>query len=283
MKRLMAAIWTLLVMFLAILLLADYSNNKMVEKFNDGTYENNPMGFLGFMEPYVNIYNKGNVYYMLGQYELAQEQYELALESNPDEREDCRLRVNLALSLVAQINPNEITDENLEDVLAILDEARDVLCENGCASRDDDSGHFPDAQRLKNEIDEFYDSLVNPPSDDPEPSEDPSETPTPTPEGSETPTPTPEGSETPTPSPEGSETPTPSPGDGETPTPTPEDGGDTPTPTPGGGEGDSPTPTPTMTPEEEILYIQGLAQEERYAGANGEPDESGGYVSGTPW
>ena len=42
MRRLMAAIWTILAMFLVILLLADYTNNKMIEKFNQGKYEQNP-------------------------------------------------------------------------------------------------------------------------------------------------------------------------------------------------------------------------------------------------
>ena len=282
MKRFLAAVLTLLVMFLAVLLLADYSNNKMIDNYNNGIYENNPLGFLGFMEPYVNSYNRGNIYYTLGQYELAQQEYEQAMQSNLTERQDCRLRVNYALSLVEQIDPNNITEENLDEVLAILDQARDILCENGCASRDDNSGHYPDAQTLKNEIDEFYDSLINPPGqDDPTPTPDPSETPTPTPEGSETPTPTPEGSETPTPTPEGSEP-------SGTPTPTPEGGDEpsgTPTPTPEGGEpSGTPSPTPTMTPEEQILDIQAQGQEERYDGVNGSPDDPAtGYSGGTPW
>jgi tetratricopeptide (TPR) repeat protein len=281
MRRLVAAIWTIIAVFLAILLLADYSNNKMIEKYNKGIYEQNGLGFLGFVEPYVNLYNRGNIYYTLGQYELAEQEYASAMEYDLEDPQDCRLRVNYALSLVEQIDPNNITEENLDEVLAILDQARDILCENGCASRDDNSGHYPDAQTLKNEIDEFYNSLVQPPEEDPTPT--PSETPTPTPEG-DTPTPTPEGDETPTPTPEGGEdTPTPTPEGGDEPTPTPDDG-QGPTPTPEGGDGGA-TPTPTMTPEEQIIDIQNQGQQERYEGANGTPDDpySGFNNTGTPW
>lgn len=283
MKRFVAAIWTLIAIFLVILLLADYSNNRLIENFNNGKYEQNPMGFLGITEPYVNYYNRGNVYYALGQYELAEEEYEQAMRSELQERQDCRLRVNYALSMVEQINPNEITEDNLDDVLAILDAARDVLCENGCASRDDNSGHYPDAQTLKNEIDEFERQLLEQFEEDPTPT--PTETPTPTPteEPTETPTPTPEGSQTPTPTPEG-DSPTPSP-EGDTPTPTPD--GDVPTPTPDGDEGGDgqPTPTPTLSPEEQILEIQSEAQDARYAGVNGTPDDTSTAFSnnGTPW
>lgn len=282
MKRFVAAIWTLIAIFLVILLLADYSNNKLIENFNNGKYEQNPMGFLGITEPYVNYYNRGNVYYALGQYELAEEEYEQAMRSELQERQDCRLRVNYALSMVEQINPNEITEDNLDDVLAILDAARDVLCENGCASRDDNSGHYPDAQTLKNEIDEFERQLLEQFEEEPTPT--PTETPTPTPteEPTESPTPTPEG-DTPSPTPEG-DSPTPSP-EGDTPTPTPD--GDVPTPTPDGGEGGDgqPTPTPTLSPEEQILEIQSEAQDARYAGVNGTPDDTSTAFSnnGTPW
>ena len=273
MKRFVAAIWTLIAIFLAILLLADYSNNRMIEKFNEGTYEQNPLGFLGFTEPYVNSYNRGNIFYTLGQYELAEQEYEQAMRSELEERQDCRLRVNYALSMVEQIDPDTITEDDLDEIFAILDEARDVLCENGCASRDDNSGHYPDAQTLKNEIDEFEQQLREQFNLDP--------TPTPTPEPTETPTPTPEGTETPTPTPEGTDTPTPTP-DGETPTPTPD--GETPTPTPDGGDG-GPTPTPTLSPEDQILEIQAEAQQERYEGANGTPDDTSTAYSnnGTPW
>ena len=304
-RRLTAALWTVIAIFLAILFLADYSNNRMIEKYKNGIYEQNPLGFLGFVEPHVNHYNRGNVFYSLGLYERAQEEYELAMRSHLDEPSDCRLRVNLALSMVEQINPDQINDDNLQQVLEILDEARDILCENGCASRDDNSGHYPDAQRLKNEIDEFEASLLNPPEEEqtpdetptPTPTPSPTETPTPTPEGGEeTPTPTPEGGEdTPTPTPEGGEdTPTPTPEDGDTPTPTPSDENGTPTPTPDGGEGGPTptpggeggnTPTPTLTPEQQILDLQAQAQNERYEGANGVPDDPYGAFnnSGTPW
>ena len=284
MKRAMAALWTIVAMLLLMVILADLSNNEMIEKFRNGIYEQNPFGMLGFTEPYINHYNRGNIFYSLGDLDRAREEYGKALKSDPDEPMDCMIRVNLALSLVKGIDVKNINDDNLGDVLEILDEARDILCENECAVRDaTEGGHYRDAQTLKNEIDEFEQSLLNPPEDsDDEPQDTPSPTPTPDAgSGESTPTPTPDSGD---------------PGDG-TPTPTPEDGGSgdgTPTPTPGeegdetgdsGGEGQGATPTPTMTPEEQIMDIQNQGQQERYEGSNGTPDDYGHWNPGTytPW
>ena len=152
----------------------------------------------------------------------------------------------------------------------MLDEARDILCEDGCASRTDNSGHYPDAQTLKNEIDAFEASLLGPEEDD---EEDPQPSPTPSP------------------------TPTPEPGsEPDTPTPTPDPSQDGPTPTPEGGEGGEPdqtepdggadgaTPTPTMTPEQQLMDLQNQGQQERYDAGVGEEDTSwGGFHGGIPW
>ncbi len=271
MKRIMAAVITICAVFLGIFLLADYSNNRLIEKFEAGIYEHNPLGFLGFTEPYVNYYNRGNIYYALGQYDLACQEYEKALQGRRlEEYSDCRLRVNYALAIVKQIDPNNITEDNIDEVLAMLDEARDLLCEDGCASRTDNSGHYPDAQTLKNEIDAFEASLLGPEEDD---EEDPQPSPTPSP------------------------TPTPEPGsEPDTPTPTPDPSQDGPTPTPEGGEGGEPdqtepdggadgaTPTPTMTPEQQLMDLQNQGQQERYDAGVGEEDTSwGGFHGGIPW
>ena len=275
-KRVAVACWTLLAIIFAVLCLAFYSNQNYIDRYNRGHYEQNPMGFLGITQPYVNHFNRGNVFYQLGDYEKAITEYKQALVSQPDETYDCRIRVNYALALVTPIDVDSIEDEDdLEEIFDVLDEAREILMINGCAD-DDNTGHYRPAQILKNEIDEFEEMLKNSQSPN-----DPTDTPTPTPQGGEsTPTPTPQGGEgegtpTPTPSGEGEGTPTPTPqgGEGEgTPTPTPGGEGEgTPTPTPGDeGEG-TPTPTPggqgghddTMTPEEQLSDIMQQAQQAR--------------------
>ncbi len=272
MKRLMIGIWTVLLILFGMVIVSELTNNKLIENFKQGKYEHNAFGFLGFLEPYVNHYNRGCIYYAIGDYPDAQKEFERAMESDIADPDECRLRVNLALSLVKQLDLSDVNDENLQDILDVLDQARDILCEDGCANRDDNNGHWPDAQTLKNEIDELYNQLTTPPEEQ-NPEEDPDATPTPTP--TPTPSPTPEGGEdTPTPT-EDPSGPTPTP-DGEEggPTPTPEENGngDPETPTPEGGQQGA-TPTPTQTPEEQLMDIQNQAQQERYAGANGTPSD----------
>ncbi|MBR3340043.1 MAG: tetratricopeptide repeat protein [Clostridiales bacterium] len=273
-KKIAIAVWILTAAFLGILVLNYFGNRKMIENFDNGNYQQNEMGFLGFTQPYINHFNKGNVFYKLGDYQKAKEEYQLALNLKPQDPYDCKIRVNYALSYVTPIDVKSITEDNYEDIIEICETAKSILAEKDCATANND-GHYYAAQKLYNEINDFIESLrnqfENPPTDtptptptpdpsngtatptpSPKPDADATETPTPTPSGEESPTPTPQGGEeTPTPTPQGGEeTPTPTPQGGEdTPTPTPGDG--TPTPTPGGDNGETPTPTPgdgTPTP-----------------------------------
>lgn len=189
-KRVIVGIWVLLVIFMGILLLAYYSNRNMIKNYKKEKYEFNQLGFLGFTEPYINPYNRGNIFYSLGDYDRAITEYDLALSYNPPEPADCMIRVNYALALIAPIDPDKINEDNLEEVLDILDEARDILCEDGCAN-DKGTGHYDPAQTLKDEIDEFEEELLQQAEPTPEPTPTPSDPNDPTP----TPTPTPSGGE----------------------------------------------------------------------------------------
>ncbi|MBO4426779.1 MAG: tetratricopeptide repeat protein [Clostridiales bacterium] len=186
-KRVIVGIWVLLVIFMGVLLLAYFSNRNMIKSYKKEKYEFNQLGFLGFTEPYVNPYNRGNIFYSLGDYDRAIAEYDLALSYNPPEPADCMIRVNYALALLAPIDPDKITEDNLDDVLEILDEARDILCEDGCAN-DKGTGHYDPAQTLKDEIDEFEEELLQQAEPTPEPTQQPSDPNDPTP----TPTPTPD-------------------------------------------------------------------------------------------
>lgn len=186
-KRVIVGIWVLLVIFMGVLLLAYFSNRNMIKSYKKEKYEFNQLGFLGFTEPYVNPYNRGNIFYSLGDYDRAIAEYDLALSYNPPEPADCMIRVNYALALLAPIDPDKITEDNLDDVLEILDEARDILCENGCAN-DKGTGHYDPAQTLKDEIDEFEEELLQQSEPTPQPTQQPDDPTDPTP----TPTPTPD-------------------------------------------------------------------------------------------
>ena len=248
-KKIAIAIWLVTALFLGILVLNYFGNRKLIERYGAGVYQQNELGFLGFTQPYINHFNRGNVYFQLGDYTKAKQEYQSALNLKPGDPYDCKVRVNYALSYVKPIDPDKITKDNYKETIEICETAKSILSEKDCATKNND-GHYYAAQKLYNEINNFIEDLKNQ-YENPDPS--PTPTPTPTPESNDdgsTPTPTP----TSKPDGDATDTPTPTPTDapnGETPTPTPTPGnsGETPTPTPTpGGPDQSGTPTPTPTP-----------------------------------
>lgn len=160
MKRIVAALWAVLVLMLMVLVVNYVSNEAMIKAYNNKKYEKNFLAALGFTQPYISHYNQGNNYFQLGYYDLAEDEYEKALDFNPPEDMDCQIRINLALAMTTPIDKDQVNPDNLEDTLEILHDAQDILCENGCASMDeDDEGHSKDAQQLKEDIDEFIKEL----------------------------------------------------------------------------------------------------------------------------
>ena len=273
-KKIAIAVWLVTALLLGILVLNYYGNRKLIERYGAGVYQQNELGFLGFTQPYINHFNRGNVYFQLGDYQKAKQEYQSALNVKPGDPYDCKIRVNYALSYVKPIDIKKINKDNYKETIEICETAKSILSEKDCATPNND-GHYYAAQKLYNEINNFIEELKNQyENPDPTPTPTPSPTPTPDPEGG-TPTPTPtskpdgDATETPSPSPTPtpsdnglptpSATPTPTPGGETSPTPsisstpTPTLGGETPTPTPGGdqntptptGVGETGTPTPT--------------------------------------
>lgn len=158
-----------------------YSQNaKMMRNVGMGKPSIDDMPTLNFICSYRYHYNKGNIYYLFGEYDMAIMEYEKALKSNNIPRnKECKIRINEALAIVAPLAPEKVTADNVDKVLEQLYWARDILCEKGCASLNDDySGHNADAQQLKNEIQAYIDLLENPPpssssSQDPDDNQDP--------------------------------------------------------------------------------------------------------------
>ena len=62
-KKIAIAIWILTASFLGILVVNYVGNRKMIENYGQGVYQQNELGFLGFTQPYINHFNKGNVFY----------------------------------------------------------------------------------------------------------------------------------------------------------------------------------------------------------------------------
>ena len=149
-KKIAIAIWILTASFLGILVVNYVGNRKMIENYGQGVYQQNELGFLGFTQPYINHFNKGNVFYQLGDYQKAKQEYQLALNLRPDEPYDCKIRVNYALSYVTPIDVDDINEDNYKDVIEICETAKSILAENDCATENND-GHYYAAQKLYND------------------------------------------------------------------------------------------------------------------------------------
>lgn len=291
-KKITIAIWIVTGLLLGIVVLNYYGNRRLIENYGQGIYQQNEFGALGFTQPYINHFNRGNVFYKLNDFKKARQEYQMALNLKPGDPYDCKIRVNYALATIADIDPDKLTEQDdIDEAIEICETAKSILTENGCATPDN-NGHYYAAQKLYNEINDFEESLKNPPPEEtptptpsPDPEQDPDQTSTPTPtskpdaDATETPTPTPQGTDTPTPTPQGgTDTPTPSPSDG-SPTPSPSDGSPTPTDTGTPTPGDTGTPTPTPGG-------QGTGTPTPTPGGQGTgtptPTPSGGQGRGTP-
>lgn len=116
-------------------------------------------------ENYVIPYNLGNAEYQRRNYEKAIPYYWEALSKKmPETEEECKVRVNLALSMCHTIDFDslDVTDADaVMEAISVLVEARYVLTEKGCASEPVGSfdGHYENADKLRNDIDEMLQYL----------------------------------------------------------------------------------------------------------------------------
>ena len=150
-------------------------NTAFLRNYEKGSYSEMPERFflhLKFGENYVVPYNLGNVAYQYEDYDKAVTYYRQALSSGPPEQEaECKVRVNLALSMCHTIDFDKLdtSDEKaVSKAVSTLQKARLVLTDHGCASEPvgSDDGHFRDADQLKHDIDDMLNKLQNPPESD---------------------------------------------------------------------------------------------------------------------
>lgn len=159
MKRIWTGIWIILVLVFLGLTINYISNERMISDYSKGEYSENKVAFLGFTEPYIAPYNQGNVNYKNGDYEKALEKYQEALSLHPSHDRECKIRTNIALCMVMPIQPDKIDQDDVDDVIETLESAKTVLMEHGCAHELDSDGHSKNAQKLKEDIDEFEKQL----------------------------------------------------------------------------------------------------------------------------
>lgn len=149
MRKASVIITVLALLALMIFSVAYFSNEEWIRNYNDGNYQKNAYSFLGFTQPVVALYNEGNACFQTGQYEVAKTKYEKALEAVHTSRQDCDIRINLALAMVAGIDLDNMDDK--KEIKDKLEKAKDVIKENGYA-KEDGTGSDKDAQKLLDEI-----------------------------------------------------------------------------------------------------------------------------------
>lgn len=141
------------------LFMAAYSRGKMLPALEKA------VSFPGYPENYVPYYNLGNVEYRKGNYEAAQADYAKALGYEIESGRECPVRINYALSVLAQVSEEDYQAalggdaQKKAAVVGKLRTARGILTEKGCAGAADDNGHSPEAEQLKKEIDEYLKKL----------------------------------------------------------------------------------------------------------------------------
>lgn len=160
MKRVRIIIWIFLFSYFLCLLVNYIANEMMIKKYENNEYIENKISVLGFTEPYISHYNRGNIFYKNDNYDEAIKEYEKALHLNPPYDRECKIRINLALAMVVPIDLDKITKEDVDEVLETLEKAKNVLYEHGCANSQG-NGHNEDAQTLKEEIDKLEEELKN--------------------------------------------------------------------------------------------------------------------------
>lgn len=128
-------------------------NEKVIKDYNNKIYDNeliNTLYIFNFFEPYIAYYNKGNILYQENKYSDAIVQYKKALDKKPPEDKVCKVRVNLSLSMLANIDKNDT-----DSILTKLNEAQAVLYEDGCANKNDSNGKNRKAEDLDDEIEKL--------------------------------------------------------------------------------------------------------------------------------
>lgn len=103
-------------------------------------------------------YNAGNELFEEGNYQEARIKYDKALHCFPDEKRECKIRINMALCIVEPIDVENIDESNVDQIIETLEDAKSILMKKGCAD-DQGTGHSKEAQKLKDDIDKFIQQL----------------------------------------------------------------------------------------------------------------------------
>ncbi len=159
MKKILKIILISLSIILIKLLVTFTINEIIIINYNNKIYNRvmvKSLYFLNFIESYIVYYNDGNILYQNNEFEEAILKYQKALEKNPPQNKVCDIRINLSLSLIKNISSN-----SYNEIYAQLQEAKNNLYNNSCASSIDDSGYSKEAEKLEKEITDLQNQLKN--------------------------------------------------------------------------------------------------------------------------
>lgn len=164
MKKIIAIIlYVAVILLFGRFCLSYFYNQYVLDEYKAGNYSINEdlLLSLNIIEPYIVHYNNANILYQNMLYEDAIKEYEMTLSYKdlPEDRE-CRVRINLALCYVAMLPQDYDSIDNIDDSIANLYTACEVLTENGCA-KDGGGGHSSRAQTLYDELMAKIEELEN--------------------------------------------------------------------------------------------------------------------------
>lgn len=167
MKKIFVLLYIVLFLILFKLMIAFGINETMIKEYQEGNYDvikTKILLILNISEPYIAHYNYGNQLYQKKDFDGAIQAYKKALKLHPTQKKECAIRINLALAMLQQINEQDTSEANRNRSLSILGNAKQVLCENGCANEKDNNGHSKEAEQLKADIEKKEKELKKDPN-----------------------------------------------------------------------------------------------------------------------
>lgn len=159
MKKVIKYLVIIISIILVKLLISFGINEIIINNYNNGIYDKDLIKllyFLNYPESYIVYYNDGNIAYKKGEYETAVKKYEKSLGKNPPQNRICDIRINLSLALIGQVGLT-----NKDDDIKKLEDAKNNLYQDNCASATNSSGSSEDAEKLEDEINELEQQIKN--------------------------------------------------------------------------------------------------------------------------
>ena len=161
-RKILVAIYIILILIVVKLFYNIAVNSILINKYNKGQYSERQAKVLTlttFVQNYVANYNYGNILYQNGEYEKAIAEYQKALKGIIPKDKECKIRINYALAICKTVQVNESDQDSINTAIEKYETSIDILTEKGCANKNNDNGHNPEAVRLKKDIQKEIDRL----------------------------------------------------------------------------------------------------------------------------